>query len=212
MNDKNLHNDTFEDFYKSAFDEAEMEIPAGLTNSLMDQINPPKTPTKLSDKIGASKLYRFLQASLLLNLVTVSVVAYYLTNDSTSTIDIKTPVNEIIIEQKDNTDYLKKILNQKKINYKIIISKLTNISAKRNLGSKQYDSEYLAFIDSDAYAINSWLDIGLKYFETEKIIVLGGPSGIPFKDEEEKYLLSNYAKRSFFCTANLKSLEVFNPI
>lgn len=101
MNDKNLHNDTFEDFYKSAFDEAEMEIPAGLTNSLMDQINPPKTPTKLSDKIGASKLYRLLQASLLLNLVTVSVVAYYLTNDSTSTIEIKTPVNEIIIEQKE---------------------------------------------------------------------------------------------------------------
>lgn len=101
MNDKNLHNDTFEDFYKSSFDEAEMKIPAGLTNSLMDQINPPKTPTKLSDKIGASKLYRLLQASLLLNLVTVSVVAYYLTNDSTSTIDIKTPVNEIIIEQKE---------------------------------------------------------------------------------------------------------------
>jgi len=109
----------------------------------------------------------------------------------------------IIIEQKDNTDYLKKILNQKKITYKIIISKLTNISAKRNLGSKQFNSEYLAFIDSDAYPINSWLDIGLKYFETEKIIILGGPSGLPFKDEEEKYLLSNYAKRSFFCTANL---------
>lgn len=101
MKDKNLHNDTFEDFYKSAFDEAEMEIPAGLTNSLMDQINPPKTPTKLSDKIGASKLYRLLQASLLLNLVTVSMVAYYLTNDSTSTLEIKTPVNEIIIEQKE---------------------------------------------------------------------------------------------------------------
>jgi len=32
---------------------------------------------------------------------------------------------------------------------------------------------------------------------------LGGPSGIPFKYEEEKYLLTNYTKRSFFCTANL---------
>ena len=109
----------------------------------------------------------------------------------------------IIVEQKDNTDYLENILNRKKIKYKIIISKLSNISAKRNLGSKQFASEYLAFIDSDAYPINSWLSIGLKYFETEKIIALGGPSGIPFKDEEEKYLISNYAKRSFFCTANL---------
>lgn len=99
MNDKNLHNDTFEDFYKSAFDEVEMEIPADLTNSLMDKINPPKTPTKLSDKIGASNLYRLLQASLLLNLITVSVVAFYLTNTPASTIKIETPVKEIIIEQ-----------------------------------------------------------------------------------------------------------------
>ena len=99
MNDKNRHNDTFEDFYKSAFNDAEMEIPADLTNSLMEKINPPKAPTKLSDKIGASKLYRLLQASLLLNLVTVSVVAYYLTNTPSSIIRIETPVKEIIIKQ-----------------------------------------------------------------------------------------------------------------
>jgi len=60
----------------------------------------------------------------------------------------------IIIEQEDKINNLRNFLNKKKINYKIVISKLKNISSKRNLGSKQFESEYLAFIDSDAYPLS----------------------------------------------------------
>ena len=109
----------------------------------------------------------------------------------------------IIIEDKNKVNFLNDYLKKKNIKFKIITTKIKNISAKRNLGSKQFDSEYLVFIDSDAYPINSWLEIGLKYFTDNKILILGGPSGIPIENEEEKYLLTNYAKRSFFCTANL---------
>ena len=116
----------------------------------------------------------------------------------------------IIVEKENKIIFLNDFLKKKNIKFKIIISKLNNISSKRNLGSKEFDADYLVFIDSDAYPIASWLEIGLKYFTNNEIIILGGPSGIPVENEKEIYLLTNYAKRSFFCTANLSKRKYSN--
>ena len=85
-----------------------------------------------------------------------------------------------------------------KINF--LISKKKNMSAKRNLGAKSFLSDYLAFLDSDAYPNKNWLKNANNYFQKNKILVMGGPN-IPFPEQKE--LISHYCKRSFFLNGHL---------
>ncbi len=50
-------------------------------------------------------------------------------------------------------------------NIKIIKAENPNMSAKRNLGVKNADTKYIAFIDSDSYPNEGWLETGVNFLE-----------------------------------------------
>lgn len=108
MNNDNDHNDAFEDFYKSKFGDAEMDIPSGLVDSLMDSLptEPIPEPKKqrFSERIGTAKLWRALKVSLLLNLVTVSFVGYYVFFSPEKTIIIESPIESVSIAKPKNNE------------------------------------------------------------------------------------------------------------
>lgn len=103
MNKNQDHNDAFEDFYKSKFDGAEMDIPTGLVDSLMDSMpqepSPQNKQQSFSQRMGTTKLWRALKVSLLLNLITINIVGYYMFFAPEKTIIINTPIESILITQ-----------------------------------------------------------------------------------------------------------------
>ena len=103
----------------------------------------------------------------------------------------------LILENKKNIYQLKKF----KFIIKILVTKIVNMSEKRNFAAKKFNSDFLAFIDSDAYPNKNWLTIALKTLKTKKIGIIGGPN-LPFEDETFWQKISYYCKRSFFVTAN----------
>lgn len=66
----------------------------------------------------------------------------------------------IIIDEIDN-EKLCKYTN----NIKIIKAENPNMSAKRNLGAKHTNTKYIAFIDSDSYPKEGWLEKGISFLE-----------------------------------------------
>ena len=59
-----------------------------------------------------------------------------------------------------------------------------NMSKKRNIAAKKFKSEYIAFIDSDAYPNRNWLKLAIKYLKQKKGDVVGGP-GLPFPKQSD---------------------------
>ena len=53
-------------------------------------------------------------------------------------------------------------------NIKIIKSVNRNMSAKRNLGVKNSNSKYIAFLDSDSYPNENWMEIAINFLENNK--------------------------------------------
>ena len=92
----------------------------------------------------------------------------------------------------------------KKYNYEIkkLVTGKINMSKKRNLAAKKYKSDYIAFLDSDAYPNNKWLENANRLYNKSKNDVLGGPN-IPFPNETKTEKLSHYCKRSFFVNGHL---------
>ena len=103
----------------------------------------------------------------------------------------------LVLDDNKNIFRLKKF----KFKTKILISKKTNMSKKRNLAAKKFNSKFLAFIDSDACPSRNWLTNAIKKIKSKKIEIVGGPN-IPFKNESFWQKLSYYCKRSFFVTAH----------
>lgn len=87
-----------------------------------------------------------------------------------------------------------------KIN-KMIVGKI-NMSSKRNLAAKRFKSDFIAFLDSDAYPNSNWLKNANAYFFNNKDLILGGPS-IPFPKQNYGEMLCHYCKRSFFLNGHL---------
>jgi|TARA_B100001964_G_C14235074_1_gene602017 GT2 family glycosyltransferase len=87
-----------------------------------------------------------------------------------------------------------------KIN-KLIVGKI-NMSQKRNIAAIKFKSEYIAFIDSDAYPHKNWLKLGIKYLKQKKGDVVGGP-GLPFSDQNYSEKICYLSKRSLFVTGYL---------
>ena len=58
-------------------------------------------------------------------------------------------------------DSINNCLKQFDKNIEIIKSENPNMSAKRNLGVKNVDTKYIAFIDSDAYPNENWLEYAI---------------------------------------------------
>lgn len=67
----------------------------------------------------------------------------------------------IIIILDDNSNITDSELN----NIKIIKSEQTNISEKRNIGVNACKTKHIAFIDSDAYPNENWLENGINFLE-----------------------------------------------
>lgn len=91
-----------------------------------------------------------------------------------------------------------------KLKYKlniIVLGKKT-MSYKRNYAVKKFKSDFIAFIDSDAYADKEWLSNGLNLLIKKNKEIIGGPS-IPFPNQSFQELMCHYAKRSFFVTGYL---------
>ena len=93
-----------------------------------------------------------------------------------------------------------------KLKYKLntLISNKENMSYKRNLGVKKFQSDLIAFLDSDAYPHKNWLKIA-DGFLSKKInanTIFGGPS-IPFPKQSYTEMLCHFAKRSFYVTGYL---------
>ena len=83
----------------------------------------------------------------------------------------------LVLDDNKNIFRLKKF----KFKTKILISKKTNMSKKRNLAAKKFNSKFLAFIDSDACPSRNWLTNAIKKIKSKKIEIVGGPN-IPFKN------------------------------
>tara|TARA_B100001123_G_scaffold163228_1_gene188095 strand:- start:895 stop:1905 length:1011 start_codon:yes stop_codon:yes gene_type:complete len=91
-----------------------------------------------------------------------------------------------------------------KLRYRVnqmIVGKI-NMSKKRNMAAKKFKSDFIAFIDSDAYPSKNWLKLGIKYLKEEKGDVVGGP-GLPFPNQKYSEKISYFCKRSFFVTGYL---------
>ena len=93
-----------------------------------------------------------------------------------------------------------------KLKYKLntLISGKKNMSYKRNFGVKKFQSDLIAFLDSDAYPHKNWLKIA-EGFLSKKInanTIFGGPS-IPFPNQSYTEMLCHFAKRSFYVTGYL---------
>ena len=93
-----------------------------------------------------------------------------------------------------------------KLKYKLktLFSGKKNMSYKRNFAVKKFQSDLIAFLDSDAYPNKDWLRIANKFFKktTNLNTISGGPS-IPFPKQSYNEMLCHYAKRSFYVTGYL---------
>ncbi len=81
-------------------------------------------------------------------------------------------------------------------NIQIVISGNETIGFKRNLGLKHISTEFVSFIDSDAYPKSHWLDKCLKFFKNKKIAAVGGPNLSPKTNDLEKILVARSRKNS----------------
>ena len=98
----------------------------------------------------------------------------------------------------------KKRLPKLKYKLNILLSGKKNMSYKRNFAVKKFQSDLIAFLDSDAYPDKDWLKITNKFFtkKTNLNTISGGPS-IPFPKQSYSEMLCHYAKRSFYVTGYL---------
>ena len=105
--------------------------------------------------------------------------------------------------------------NKKKIQkfeFKInkIISGKINMSEKRNIGVKKFKSEYIAFIDSDAYPSINWLKNAISYLSDPTIHAVGGPD-LPFKKQSYSEKITYLCHGSFFVSGQYKYRKFKKP-
>ena len=91
-------------------------------------------------------------------------------------------------------DYCDK--KSKNKNLKIIETGKVKPALKRNIGMKLAIGDFFAFIDDDAYPRKDWLKNAIKYFDNDKIGLVGGPNLTPedanFAEKVSGHVLSNF--------------------
>ena len=115
-------------------------------------------------------------------------------------------------------DETKNKLLLKKYRFKINIIKLPTetMSKKRNLAAKKFNSNILAFIDSDASPGKNWLKNAHNELKKSNIQVTGGPN-LPFNYKNFWKKITHFCKRSYFVTAkynfiNYRSVNKFTDL
>ena len=108
--------------------------------------------------------------------------------------------NFIVTVVLDKKNFLKKPKFKFRLNI-LVVGKQT-MSFKRNYAAKKYNSEYLAFIDSDTYTHKNWLKYSIDLIKNKNFNVIGGPS-LPFPNQSYSEKISHFAKRSYFLTCYL---------
>ena len=112
------------------------------------------------------------------------------------------PLVSIIIPCKDVDDYTRECIEYcRRLDYpnfeiillpdysteaidgvKVIATGPVAPGVKRNIGVKNSNGEFCAFIDNDAYPRSDWLTNALKYFEDPEVGGVGGPGLTPEAD------------------------------
>jgi hypothetical protein len=71
------------------------------------------------------------------------------------------------------------------------------IASKRNIASENIETPYISFIDSDAYALDNWLESAYERFQSDSSIgIIAGPN-LPFPNEDVQQKYSCKATFSF---------------
>ena len=90
--------------------------------------------------------------------------------------------------------YNNELGNDRKI--KVVETGSVKPAEKRNKGMEVSKGKFFAFIDSDAFPERDWLKNAVKYFEDEKIGIVGGPNLTPdeanFWERVSGYILENF--------------------
>lgn len=114
----------------------------------------------------------------------------------------------IIIEKKDKLNLLDNFLKNNK-SVKIYLNDSKNMSAKRNFAVFNSEkADFIAFIDSDAYPSQNWLKKAEYIFNNSHYKIIGGPSAIPFPNNNFQKKITNYAKKSFFLTGEMSNQKI----
>lgn len=88
-------------------------------------------------------------------------------------------------------------------NVKILKTNLKNISQKRNYGVNQSKGDYIAFIDSDAYPSQNWLENGIKLLKTNNSYgLITGPDIVDKNINVLKFIIGNAHKSFIFSGKN----------
>lgn len=95
--------------------------------------------------------------------------------------------------------YNKQIIKKFDYSLNILVTGKKNMSYKRNLAAKKFNSHYVAFLDSDAYPNKNWLKFAEKYLRENTAQIVGGPS-ISFPNSKLVQKITYLSKRSYFVT------------
>ena len=107
-------------------------------------------------------------------------------------LNYKNFIVSIVLDKKN-----KKKLPKTKFKTHIIVSGKINMSEKRNIAARKFNSKYIAFIDSDAYPDKNWLKNAVKYLSNKSIHAVGGPD-VPFKKQTYSEKITYLCHGSFF--------------
>ena len=86
-------------------------------------------------------------------------------------------------------------------NLKFILTKSKSIGEKRNIAVNACKSRYLAFIDSDAYPGDKWIESTYKLIKKNKVGIIAGPHVDPITQNDSEKLIG-MVKKSFLITMN----------
>ena len=113
---------------------------------------------------------------------------------------------EVLIVDDDSTDntlaLIKKNINKYPFEIRLFRNGQHNISIGRNIGIINANSKMISFLDSDAYARNTWIEKIIERFEKDKsIFLIGGKFNPTYKTNFSKVVsISDETIRDFFAS------------
>jgi cellulose synthase/poly-beta-1,6-N-acetylglucosamine synthase-like glycosyltransferase len=91
-----------------------------------------------------------------------------------------------------------------------VLPQNVGVPGARNIGVEKAASEFIAFLDADAYATAGWLDALVSPFDDESVVCTGGPDQAPENDNPFA-LAVDYSLRSLIGSGRLRRDNAFAP-